>query len=67
MKVRITDFLVAMGNICREAESCRKCPFNFVDEENRKGCAEGFLYDRKISEKVKDIVLKYMKEWLNEW
>ena len=62
MKVRITDFLVAMGNICREAESCRNCPFDFVDEEHRKGCAIDFLYDRKISEKVKDIALEYMKK-----
>ena len=61
MKVNITDFLVAMGNICRDTESCRNCPFDCVDEEHRKGCAIGFLYDRKISEKVKDIVLKYMK------
>ena len=61
MKVRITDFLVAIGNICREAESCRNCPFDCVDEANRKGCARDFLYDEKISEKVKDIVLEYMK------
>ena len=61
MKVKITDFLVVMGIICREAESCRNCPFDLVDEEHRKGCARDFLYDRKISEKVKDIALEYMK------
>ena len=61
MKVKITDFLVVMWIICRDTESCRNCPFDLVDEENRKGCARDFLYDRKISEKVKDIVLKYMR------
>lgn len=61
MKVKITDFLVTIGNICNGRKECNGCVFDFVDEEHRVGCARDFLYDEKISEKVKNIVLEKMK------
>ena len=62
MKVKITDFLMTMSNICIESDDCCKnCPLDFVDEEHRKGCAIDFLYDEQIAEKVKRIVLRKMK------
>ena len=61
MKVKITDFLVTIGNICRASDKCRDCRFNFVDDVHRKGCALDFLNDEEIAEKVKNIVLKRMK------
>lgn len=61
MKVKITDFLVTMGNICNERTECNDCVFDFVDEEHRAGCARDFLYDEKIAGKVKNIVLEKMK------
>lgn len=61
MKVKITDFLVTMGNICHERKECNGCIFDFVDEEHRAGCARDFLYDEQIAEKVRRIVLEQMK------
>lgn len=61
-KVKITDFLVTMSNICRtHYDGCKDCPFDFVDEEHRRGCALDFLNDEEIARKVKNIVLKQMK------
>lgn len=66
MKIKITDFLVTMSNICRtNYDGCKDCPFDFVDEEHRKGCALDFLYDEQIAEKVKRIVLEQMKGGAN--
>lgn len=62
MKIKITDFLVTMGNICKtNYDGCKNCPLDFVNEEHRRGCAKDFLYDEQISEKVKRIVIERMK------
>ncbi len=61
MKVKITDFLGTMSNICRKNDNCKSCPFYFVNEEHRKGCGLDFLHDEEIARKVKNIVLKQMK------
>ena len=62
MRVKITDFLITIGNICNtNSNNCKDCPFNFINEEHRKVCAIDFLKDKDIAEKVKRIVLKQMK------
>lgn len=61
-KVKITDFLMTMGNICKKNyDDCSGCPFNFVNEEYGVGCARDFLEKEEIAEKIKRIVIKQMK------
>lgn len=69
MKVKIEDFLLAMGDYCREhsPEECASCKMS-VDHEDPGdgtvfyGCAMFGCEYPKYAKKVKKEILKYMKE-----
>ena len=69
MKVKIEDFLLAMGDYCREhsPEECASCIMS-VDHEDPGdgtvfyGCAMFGCEYPKYAKKVKKEILKYMKE-----
>ena len=61
MKVKITDFLISMGNICdNHSSNCCNCPFN-VDDGNFYGCLKDDMSNPKHANMIKNITLKYIK------
>ena len=62
MKVKITDFLIAMGKICDEHKNnCFNCPFTY-DGETFYGCMKDDMSDPEHAKMIKDITLKRMEE-----
>lgn len=66
MKVKIKDFIIAMGNICNEyigesQQSYKGCPFN-IDTETFHGCIRDKQSEPKFAEIIKNETLKYMKK-----
>lgn len=61
MKVKIKDFIIAMGNICDEQTKCKECPFN-IDTETFHGCIRDKQSEPKFAEIIKNETLKYMKK-----
>ena len=71
MKVKIEDFLLAMGEYCKEHDVSECCPENCklsVDHEDPGdgtvfyGCTMFGCEYPKYAKKVKKEILKYMKE-----
>lgn len=61
MKVKITDFLLTIGEICdKHNDNCGNCPFS-VDDGNFHGCLKDDMSNPKHANMIKDITLKYMK------
>lgn len=60
MKIKITDFLLAMGEICdKHSDSCNCCPL-CVHEEKFNGCLKDDMSNPKHANMIRNIVLKYM-------
>ena len=63
-KVKITDFIIAMGEICELHSSCDSpycfgCPFN-IDDGNFHGCIRDKQCNPKFAEIIKKETIKYM-------
>lgn len=64
MRVKITDFLMAMGKICDDdMNSCQGCPMqrDFRETDGFSGCVCDYMANPKYAEIVKNEVLKYIK------
>ena len=64
MKVKIEDFLLAMGDYCREhsPEECASCKMSVDHGDPGDGCAMFGCEYPKYAKMVKKEILKYMKE-----
>ena len=64
MRVKIIDFLVAMGKICDDhADSCKDCQMqrDYLETDGFSGCVCDNMANPKYAEIVKNEVLKYIK------
>lgn len=59
MKIKIIDFLMAIGEICNGHVGCKGCPLQ-VDIGDHHGCAIDGLHKKEIAQKVKEETIKYM-------
>lgn len=61
MKIKIIDFLMAMGEICVENAKCKDCPFNInINGIHECTIETPRMRNKEIAQHVKDVTIKYM-------